>query len=262
MMQNGRHKKEDDDDDELVASQYIAAETGYGHPRNKSPSSGRQSRQHLHLHHPNAQQSHRRLSASFCLRCVFFVAVSLWISLQLAMTRIYTGSLNISREEAAAAVHNSHEPAKSFYGDAVTSLVDQVRRGYTVLLATLIPWPSNNDASSPTVGTTAHQQIEEDYVFIFYLLLGVNLVLMLPSWCKHLLSPRKKWQGGLALNSPSENVTHAERHSKLLQVYLPAYLLATAADWLQGPYKYALYSSYGYTQRDIAHLFVAGYGSG
>jgi len=52
-------------------------------------------------------------------------------------------------------------------------------------------------------------------------------------------------------------------HSSLLyRTYLPAYLLATAADWLQGPYKYALYSSYGYTQRDIANLFVVGYGSG
>ncbi|EED86917.1 predicted protein, partial [Thalassiosira pseudonana CCMP1335] len=46
------------------------------------------------------------------------------------------------------------------------------------------------------------------------------------------------------------------------QTYLPAYLFATCADWLQGPYKYALYSSYGYTQKDIAHLFVVGYGSG
>eukprot|EP00550_Attheya_septentrionalis_P006118 CAMPEP_0198300014 /NCGR_PEP_ID=MMETSP1449-20131203/46550_1 /TAXON_ID=420275 /ORGANISM="Attheya septentrionalis, Strain CCMP2084" /LENGTH=50 /DNA_ID=CAMNT_0044001713 /DNA_START=105 /DNA_END=254 /DNA_ORIENTATION=+ len=34
------------------------------------------------------------------------------------------------------------------------------------------------------------------------------------------------------------------------------------ADWLQGPYKYALYSAYGYTQSDIATLFVAGFGSG
>jgi hypothetical protein len=54
----------------------------------------------------------------------------------------------------------------------------------------------------------------------------------------------------------------AAAHADLLRSYLPAYLLATAADWLQGPYKYALYSGYGYARRDIAHLFVAGYGSG
>ena len=32
-------------------------------------------------------------------------------------------------------------------------------------------------------------------------------------------------------------------------------------DWLQGPYVYALYSSYGFSQHDIAVLFVAGFGS-
>ena len=31
-------------------------------------------------------------------------------------------------------------------------------------------------------------------------------------------------------------------------------------DWLQGPYVYALYSSYGFSQHDIAVLFVAGFG--
>ena len=34
-----------------------------------------------------------------------------------------------------------------------------------------------------------------------------------------------------------------------------------AGDWLQGPYVYALYDSYGYSQEDIAVLFVAGFGS-
>lgn len=54
-----------------------------------------------------------------------------------------------------------------------------------------------------------------------------------------------------------------QRHSRLLyRVFLPVYLLATAADWLQGPYKYAVYSAYGYTQHDISILFVAGFGSG
>ena len=53
------------------------------------------------------------------------------------------------------------------------------------------------------------------------------------------------------------------RHSILLyRIYLPVYLLATAADWLQGPYKYAVYSAYGYDQRAISILFVAGFGSG
>ena len=33
------------------------------------------------------------------------------------------------------------------------------------------------------------------------------------------------------------------------------------ADWLQGPYVYALYHAYGYSQHDIAVLFIAGFGS-
>ena len=49
--------------------------------------------------------------------------------------------------------------------------------------------------------------------------------------------------------------------NNLLQKYLLVYLLSTASDWLQGPYVYALYSDYGYSQHDIAVLFVAGFGS-
>ena len=52
------------------------------------------------------------------------------------------------------------------------------------------------------------------------------------------------------------------QHHLLYYRYLPVYLCAVCADWLQGPYKYAVYAAYGYTQHDIAYLFVAGYGSG
>lgn len=34
-----------------------------------------------------------------------------------------------------------------------------------------------------------------------------------------------------------------------------------AGDWLQGPYVYALYESYGMSTHDIEVLFVAGFGS-
>ena len=34
-----------------------------------------------------------------------------------------------------------------------------------------------------------------------------------------------------------------------------------AGDWLQGPYVYALYQSYGMSSHDIEILFVAGFGS-
>jgi len=43
--------------------------------------------------------------------------------------------------------------------------------------------------------------------------------------------------------------------------YLTVYTLAYFADWLKGPYVYALYESYGLTEHDIALLFIAGFGA-
>lgn len=43
--------------------------------------------------------------------------------------------------------------------------------------------------------------------------------------------------------------------------YLVVFLLAMFSDWLQGPYVYELYVSYGFTQQQIAELFVCGFGS-
>jgi len=43
--------------------------------------------------------------------------------------------------------------------------------------------------------------------------------------------------------------------------YLSVWAVCVAADWLQGPYVYALYAAYGFTGAEIAQLFVAGFGS-
>ncbi|WOL13120.1 molybdate-anion transporter [Canna indica] len=43
--------------------------------------------------------------------------------------------------------------------------------------------------------------------------------------------------------------------------YLLVYSLMMAGDWLQGPYVYYLYSTYGYGKGDIGRLFIAGFGS-
>lgn len=43
--------------------------------------------------------------------------------------------------------------------------------------------------------------------------------------------------------------------------YLIVYLLAVTADWLQGPYVYALYAHYGFSKTDIARLYIAGFAS-
>jgi len=41
--------------------------------------------------------------------------------------------------------------------------------------------------------------------------------------------------------------------------YLSVWVFSAGADWLQGPYVYALYSAYEYTRHEIAQLFVAGF---
>ncbi|KAL8167461.1 hypothetical protein V2J09_008960 [Rumex salicifolius] len=43
--------------------------------------------------------------------------------------------------------------------------------------------------------------------------------------------------------------------------YLVVYSFMMAGDWLQGPYVYYLYSTYGYGKGDIGQLFIAGFGS-
>ncbi|KAL6127275.1 hypothetical protein ACLB2K_075316 [Fragaria x ananassa] len=43
--------------------------------------------------------------------------------------------------------------------------------------------------------------------------------------------------------------------------YLVVYSLMMAGDWLQGPYVYYLYTTYGFGKGDIGHLFIAGFGS-
>lgn len=60
---------------------------------------------------------------------------------------------------------------------------------------------------------------------------------------------------------PSEQADKSSVHKNLIRRYLIVYLLAALSDWLQGPYVYALYNAYGYSQHDIAILFVAGFGS-
>jgi len=52
-----------------------------------------------------------------------------------------------------------------------------------------------------------------------------------------------------------------DRFASFQRVYLIVYLSAMMADWLQGPYVYALYESYGFTRSDNAILFTAGFGS-
>ncbi|EGG15218.1 hypothetical protein DFA_10048 [Cavenderia fasciculata] len=66
--------------------------------------------------------------------------------------------------------------------------------------------------------------------------------------------------GGITSKKGSLLAPPQEQQFKRFQtIYLVIYLLAMAADWLQGPYVYALYESYGFLKADIAFLFVSGF---
>jgi len=95
----------------------------------------------------------------------------------------------------------------------------------------------------------------------FALLFLVNAALTLRStkyW--------KKTQGvekaeATSTDSSAMKQLEQSKHNVLLKRYLIVYLLAAISDWFQGPYVYALYDAYGFSQHVIAILFVAGFGS-
>lgn len=63
------------------------------------------------------------------------------------------------------------------------------------------------------------------------------------------------------LARPSTNEAIPAGFRKFQIAYLSVWSICVAADWLQGPYVYALYSKYGFESYEIAQLFVAGFGS-
>mmetsp|Transcript_30304 Transcript_30304/g.55144 ORF Transcript_30304/g.55144 Transcript_30304/m.55144 type:complete len:475 (-) Transcript_30304:79-1503(-) len=60
---------------------------------------------------------------------------------------------------------------------------------------------------------------------------------------------------------PSTSEVVPEGFRKFQWAYLTVWSFCVAADWLQGPYVYALYDAYGYSSNQIAELFVAGFAS-
>ena len=94
------------------------------------------------------------------------------------------------------------------------------------------------------------------YTLIFGVTLAVNVLITFRS-----SSLWKKFCGGSREQAEAADPTEVSTHRTLLRNYLMVYLTATLSDWLQGPYVYALYDAYGYSQHDIAVLFVAGFGS-
>jgi Na+/melibiose symporter-like transporter len=103
-----------------------------------------------------------------------------------------------------------------------------------------------NPINEPTVGESANLQSRYWGSFIFCGLLC--LVFQLYGRSKD------------TNNSSSDKVT-STRFKTFQFNYLVVFLLAMFSDWLQGPYVYELYVSYGFNQVEIAELFVCGFAS-
>ncbi|KAI3720564.1 hypothetical protein L2E82_31553 [Cichorium intybus] len=58
-----------------------------------------------------------------------------------------------------------------------------------------------------------------------------------------------------------DRISTSQAFSSFKNNYLLVYSLMMAGDWLQGPYVYYLYTTYGYGKGDIGQLFIAGFGS-
>ncbi|KAG9452630.1 hypothetical protein H6P81_005534 [Aristolochia fimbriata] len=75
--------------------------------------------------------------------------------------------------------------------------------------------------------------------------------------------------GGLALvvaalefsKTSKERISTSTAFNSFKNNYLVVYSLMMAGDWLQGPYVYYLYSTYGFGKGEIGQLFIAGFGS-
>ncbi|KAJ8897610.1 hypothetical protein PR048_002959 [Dryococelus australis] len=84
------------------------------------------------------------------------------------------------------------------------------------------------------------------------LVIAVLCVLGVFSFILHTIATRAE----AAADSGSSTSFH-----QLQQKFFIVYFLATFSDWLQGPYVYKLYSYYGYSEEQIAVLYVVGFAS-
>ncbi len=62
-------------------------------------------------------------------------------------------------------------------------------------------------------------------------------------------------------NKKQSSIPKEKKFGDFQTNYLIIYLLAMFSDWLQGPYVYQLYVSYGFSAYEISLLFVGGFGS-
>eukprot|EP01062_Namystynia_karyoxenos_P006591 TRINITY_DN12311_c0_g1_i1.p1 TRINITY_DN12311_c0_g1~~TRINITY_DN12311_c0_g1_i1.p1 ORF type:complete len:589 (+),score=144.12 TRINITY_DN12311_c0_g1_i1:119-1768(+) len=84
---------------------------------------------------------------------------------------------------------------------------------------------------------------------------GMLLLVAVP-----LLATQKMRSGGL-LSVDGLSLQEGATLAAFQKRYLAPYLLATFADWIQGPYQFKVYLTYGLTEGQIGILYIAGFGS-
>ena len=149
----------------------------------------------------------------------------------------------------------SHHGSNAFWRQRYYRLIHMTTKSTNII-------PS--DIKNRSLPTMAH------FTAIFCVALLINVIATFRSssyWqkYKHLFCIPGKSSAEQPLlddqKSSAESSLMKEKYNAVMKKYLAVYLLAVFSDWLQGPYVYALYDEYGYSQHEIAVLFVAGFGS-
>eukprot|EP00824_Muranothrix_gubernata_P018528 TRINITY_DN37604_c0_g1_i1.p2 TRINITY_DN37604_c0_g1~~TRINITY_DN37604_c0_g1_i1.p2 ORF type:complete len:457 (+),score=92.75 TRINITY_DN37604_c0_g1_i1:25-1371(+) len=83
----------------------------------------------------------------------------------------------------------------------------------------------------------------------------VGLIIALAAICTIIQYKQIKGNTSTTSTATSRDFAHFQQN------YLIVFLIMMAADWLQGPYVYALYHYYNFSREQIAILFIAGFGS-
>eukprot|EP00040_Diaphanoeca_grandis_P034439 m.213545 g.213545 ORF g.213545 m.213545 type:complete len:534 (+) comp33152_c0_seq2:313-1914(+) len=82
-----------------------------------------------------------------------------------------------------------------------------------------------------------------------YLVLGISVIVCLCLLIVQMIG----WTSSLVSSAQSKSFR------KFALVYIPAYLLATFADWMLGPWVYAVYQFWGYDTVGISELYIIGF---
>lgn len=100
---------------------------------------------------------------------------------------------------------------------------------------------------------------QEDTMSLYQYYVGwfVFLLLLLIVFKKATAKRDNPNVGGVGVSGP---VVTAE-FKRFQTNYITVFLLMMGADWLQGPYVYALYKHYGYSMGEIGTLFIVGFAS-